>query len=255
MKKFFLILVLSRLSLGWTHVGSNILGWSNHKVTVHVNPTNCSIPETDLYTIIDQSINAWNSLPITDLELVRDQTASTTTVDQLLASTATDVPLIVCDTNMTGHGLEADYIPASTVKIQLSEAGNISYAGILLNAENGAGANLRELTQGEVAVTLAHEIGHALGLGHTSQPQALMYYSIDDKTKPTITEDDMDGIAHLYPRNELKAGQFGCSAVHAVGNRRFGWLEMFLILVGFAIANISVGRKLKKKSIKPERLP
>ncbi len=250
MKKIILVCLFSSFCFGWTHVGSNIYGWSNHKITIHVNPSNCSIPTEELYSIIDDSINAWNSLPTTDLELVRDPNPSTSTVSQLMASTATDVPLILCDPDMTSHGLEANYIPASTMRIALNGSGNISYAGILLNAQSGAAANLDQLSHGEVTVTLAHEIGHALGLGHSSQSQALMYYSIDNKSKATITEDDIDGITHLYPRNEFKSGQFGCSAVHAQDTRRFGWLEVFLIVLGFAIANITLGRRLR-----PGRLP
>ena len=82
-------------------------------------------------------------------------------------------------------------------------------------------------------------------------PQTIgLNYSIDDKTKATITEDDMDGINHLYPRNELAAGQFGCAAVHASANKKLGLLEFALIVIGFAFANIAAGRK-----IKPGRLP
>jgi len=245
MKILLLLLLSSEFVFGWTHVGSNILGWSNHKVVFSVNPTNCSIPESTLYDIIDESISAWNSLPTTDLEVVRNPIASTTTYEQLSNGAATDTPVIICDTDLTGHEMEADYIPASTVKIMLNSAGNISYAGILLNSESGAAANLNQLTRGEIAVTLSHEIGHALGLGHSSQSHALMYYSIDSKTKATITEDDMDGINHLYPRNEFKAGQFGCSAVHAEGNKRLGLLEFALILTGFIVANVSAGRRIK----------
>lgn len=245
MKSILLLFFASSFAFSWTHVGSNILGWKEHKIVFHVNPTNCSLPESTLYDIIDQSLNAWNSLPTTDLELSRSSTVSTTTYDQLDAGTATDVPVILCDTEMTAHGMSGDSIPASTIKILLNSAGNISYAGIVLNAESGAAANLRELTSGEVAVTLSHEIGHVLGLGHSSQSQALMYYSIDDKTKATITEDDMDGINHLYPRNELAAGQFGCAAVHATPNKKLGLLEFVLIVAGFAIANIAAGRRIK----------
>ncbi len=251
MNIFYLFFVFaSPIAFSWTHVGSNILGWSSHKVVFHVNPTNCSLPESTLYDIIDHSINAWNSLPTTDLVLSRSPDVSTTTYDQLNLGTATDAPVILCDTEMTAHGMQGDNIPASTVKIMLNAAGNISYAGILLNAESGAAANLDQLTTGETEVTLTHEIGHALGLGHSSQAQALMYYSIDGKTKATVTEDDMDGINHLYPRNEFANGQFGCSAVHASPNKKLGLLEFFLIIAGFAIAHICAGRK-----IKPGRLP
>jgi hypothetical protein len=45
---------------------------------------------------------------------------------------------------------------------------------------------------------IAHEIGHALGLGHSEVSEALMYYQIVPK-RSTLGQDDIDGITFLYP--------------------------------------------------------
>nr|XP_010590043.2 LOW QUALITY PROTEIN: matrix metalloproteinase-9 [Loxodonta africana] len=44
----------------------------------------------------------------------------------------------------------------------------------------------------------AHEIGHALGLDHTSVPEALMYPMYRFTEDPPLHEDDVKGIQHLY---------------------------------------------------------
>lgn len=49
-----------------------------------------------------------------------------------------------------------------------------------------------------------HEIGHALGLGHSQHPEATMFGSAHfDGRCASITEDDVNGIAFVYPVNDL----------------------------------------------------
>jgi hypothetical protein len=46
--------------------------------------------------------------------------------------------------------------------------------------------------QAELRQVVAHELGHALGIGHVEEPQAIMYYLLEEQpTTLTITPDDL----------------------------------------------------------------
>ncbi|XP_054989590.1 matrilysin [Sorex araneus] len=53
-------------------------------------------------------------------------------------------------------------------------------------------------------ITATHEFGHSLGLGHSSDPNAVMYptYSNVDPKEFKLSQDDIDGIQKLYGTRE-----------------------------------------------------
>lgn len=55
---------------------------------------------------------------------------------------------------------------------------------------------------------LVHEIGHALGLGHSADPRATMYVSGSGLRWRSLEKDDVDGVCALYPGR----GSAGCDA-------------------------------------------
>lgn len=222
----------------WTLVGSGIKGWDTKTLTINVNTTSCGIGDTTLYDLIDRAMVVWNENPTADLKLERSPLISGTSVSTFKNGQATDVPLILCSTNFTSDiGDDGNVIPASTMQLAAStKTLALVYGGILLNAESGKSANIANLSSGVLAVTLAHEIGHLVGLGHSSSSDALMYFSMGGKTSPFITQDDMDGFSFLYPKDEFKNGAFGCAAVHrydvgiGITGGFAGWFLALLIL-------------------------
>lgn len=55
----------------------------------------------------------------------------------------------------------------------------------------------------------AHELGHALGMSHSTDPGALMYPTYSYSKGFPLSEDDIEGIQALYGmlgRDKVKAG-------------------------------------------------
>jgi len=64
---------------------------------------------------------------------------------------------------------------------------------------------------------VAHEIGHVLGIGHTNDKTALMYYDATAKKNLSLSQDDRNAVSFLYPRDELKNLDLigGCGAIRS----------------------------------------
>ena len=225
-----------------------MLGWPTRNLPVYYNAPTCSFSESELISLLDQALATWNSSPNTGLTLFRATTASATTAPQVLADGFTgQSPLVVCDTRFDSDlTVNADGVPAAT-HLALDSKNHLNVAGVIINAQFGAQANFNFLTRDQQLVALTHELGHAIGLGHSESNHSLMFYSIDNKTTPTLTEDDMDGATFLYARNEFASNPFGCSAVHfARSTFSIVWMGMFVgicLAVTFVAGRFLQGRK------------
>lgn len=86
-----------------------------------------------------------------------------------------------------------------------------------------------------------HEIGHLLGLGHSSVAEAIMYPTIKTRTKKVeLAEDDVEGVQKLYGSNPNYKGSTAARNqrdTSGVGGRRIGTgYVMGSVLVGMVMA-------------------
>ncbi|HYO78401.1 MAG TPA: PKD domain-containing protein, partial [Thermoanaerobaculia bacterium] len=68
------------------------------------------------------------------------------------------------------------------------------------NVTPGAGISSTELAE-----IIAHEFGHTLGFGHSTDPSALMYYSVTG-IGPSLRNDDQLAARWLYPNDNVAPG-------------------------------------------------
>ena len=200
-------------TFGFTLIGSSraVKGWDTEKLEFHINPENCPDNVNDL---MDQALDGWNQIPTLGVHLTRGADSSTA-VASAMAGTSDGTPTVHCASDMAGIGLNPESIPGVATGQQISGSGNLNYGVLILNAQTGASANINNLNENLVVDVMAHEIGHILGLGHSTDTGALMYYDASKRTNAAVTQDDVDGITYLYARDELGADEMlgGCAMI------------------------------------------
>ena len=112
---------------------------------------------------------------------------------------------------------------ALTTTTHIPQDGRIIDADIEINATNFEFAQLSNssstTSKTDLANTMVHEIGHLLGLAHTTDSEATMFASATpgEVLKRTLDCDDIDAIAFKYPAGEdngyCSASTADCSCV------------------------------------------
>jgi hypothetical protein len=94
--------------------------------------------------------------------------------------------------------------------------------------------------QYDLESTLAHEFGHLLGLGHpTDHPEATMFATgtACETLKRDLSDDDIDGLDHLYRGDLVEPDQDGsvAPAICAAGVEPGGACALLIVLAAFAL--------------------
>ncbi len=213
-KVLFLILFINhahgfRLN---TNIGA---GFGSRKVSISVTSnstcTNAGISKEELLNIaMDGAKKYWNKVATADIEVTNGgiyQTSDSKFLTEKLCAeddttacdSSTSVPVvsnivIACNNNTTDNFPNSQYL-ALTAPVKISGR-NIKGSVILIN--DSASTSFASLSTAEKESVLAHEIGHALGLGHSNKDHALMYYLNSSKME-RLSQDDIDGLTYLYP--------------------------------------------------------
>ncbi len=186
-------------------------GWADPNVKFFVNTTNCPA-SIDVPGLITEAAKLWNNVPTSRIN-VSYGGATTSTSDS-------SPPTVYCATNF-GAVTGADQ--NQTVGVGRGSpsvlGGPITSGLLILNTSAGQGSIVGQPSE-VLKVIVAHEIGHVLGLGHSQESSALMWYNAGLKTNALLSQDDVDGITYLYPRNESGQDQpFGCGLITATGSK------------------------------------
>jgi hypothetical protein len=240
------LLCYSLLIFSYAHaftLNNNVsAGFSQDEVKVYVAETSdCSnitgMDNQDIVNMIGIAVREfWNTVPSSRLRLKSAGIYSTTDTnfaDGILCNyyaadydDMTDclpamdrIPqvhdvIFSCNTNGTDNfqGMSG-YNPgilAETV-INNFNGTNIKGSVILINSAS-AMSGFNSLSYAQKISVIAHEIGHAIGLGHSPVKASLMYFAVVP-TRNSLGQDDIDGVTYLYPK------QFdGCGALSISGS-------------------------------------
>ncbi len=227
MKAFFILFLLSPIFANAFTLNNNFeASFADNEVKVSVDRnTSCANAGMTVYELTDlvkPAVNKfWNTVPTSALELKSsgftgpiDNISSATgrlcppTDDECIAEAGSDlIPpvkdiVIACSQNQDNFG-EANVL-AVTVPNNFSGK-KIKGAVILIN---NFSTDFARLSRSDRISVIAHEIGHAIGLGHAKDKSALMYYRTV-KLRKALGQDDVDGVSYLYPIHIDGCGAFG----------------------------------------------
>ena len=194
--------------------------FKSHNVSVKiVGDTTCAgagINVYELRDLIEPAINQfWNRVPTSDLRLsdggftdpinnintgklcAPTDTSCITAAGANVIGPVNDI-IIACN---TGDNFGGGNVLAVTIPNNFSGKDIVGSVILINNTSSSFGS----LSKADQIGVIAHEIGHAIGLGHTDEKAALMYYRTVDQRR-ALGEDDMRGVSYLYP---MKLDGFG----------------------------------------------
>lgn len=236
MKLMALLFFLSQSAFAFTLSYSNEPHFPTNQITVDVSGDGCSSagynsPDELLSAVKEAMDEYWNSVATCAIELKQGSVRSSVSVasDSLsaaLAKASDNTILVGCSTNSSLFG-------SGVLAIASIDPNGMNKGIVLINNTDSTFANL---TGQEKLATIAHETGHAFGLGHSSDPVALMYYSVGSKVQEVLTIDDYDACSYLYPHESPgSCGTVSMNSKDGPGNDKGNWPGTFLLALGLCL--------------------
>lgn len=234
-----ILVLLSASSFAWTLNNNFGASFKDNHVKVYVDngtvcPTN-GVTVDELESLIKPAVDDfWNEVPTSNLALKaagfseaiftmnEGRLCSPTDDDCIAAGEAAGsdgtpqdglIPavndiIIACNSNPLNFG--GGNVLAVTIPNKFSGK-KIKGAVILIN---DASSSFGDLSRSDQIGVIAHEIGHAIGLGHSKDSAALMYYRTTDQ-RSHLGRDDIKGVSYLYP---IKGDLYGLSEDGLLGS-------------------------------------
>lgn len=267
--KIFLILLISFQAQAFFLITNNGAAFNSDKVKVFITSnstcTNTGWSQNELLNMaVDGAKDTWNKVGRANIEVKKGGTFSTSDGDFLTGEICVEdsdttcapgtVPkvtsiVLACNNNGTNF-------PNNTV-LAISGPNNISgkkIKGSIILINNRADSQLSTFSKSEMQKILAHEIGHALGIGHSKDSSAFMYHEdVQDKNK--LAKDDIYALSHLYPYSIDEMDCLGfIGSINYPSNKNYwnkglltlsiGFLSIILViklfhLLGVTLSNIS----------------
>lgn len=208
-------------------------------VNVADNCSNLGVSSAEILSMVsDAASQFWNTVSTSRLRLTAGSVVSVDSkfyTDKICNTNSgscepnTDLTvssdiLITCNADTT------DNFPASQrTVLAITIPNNISGTTIngALVAINDRSDNIfQDKSRAQMVSIIAHEIGHAIGLGHSPVTDSLMYYTLVP-VRDRLGWDDIDGITYLYPREQ----PIGCGTISQVDSKSIGLAFLFVLFL------------------------
>lgn len=224
MKTIFILslLLVSSSTLAFTLNNNFGASFKNNNVKVRIaGNTTCTglgLRVDELDSLINPAINSfWNKVSTSSLRLSKgSHTQAIANIEDGLLCPPTDLDcigqgntippvkdiIISCNNNSVNFSNSTNVL-AVTVPNNFSK-NSIVGAVILINDKS----MFSTLSRSDQISVIAHEIGHAIGLGHSKDDASLMFFrTVDHREK--LGQDDVDGVSYLYPVKMDACGLLG----------------------------------------------
>jgi hypothetical protein len=245
----FIVILLLSICLNaeaFTLNNSATLVFGKDEVKVNIAAGNCAnigIDEHELQSIVGDAVDQyWNTAPTSRLKL---RSGSIKSVNALYKTGTICVPATACDPN-PALAVDSDILItcnneptnfSSTGVLAVTVPNNISgkaIVGSLIMINDQNTNQFKFKNRDEKVSVIAHELGHAFGLGHSPVKDSLMYYATVNMRK-SLGYDDIDGISYLYPKQQpISCGSI-TDPINPANSNPNAWLGL---LLGLMIAGI-----------------
>jgi hypothetical protein len=209
----------NNISAGFPHRSVGVF------VTANSSCNNAQVTKEQLLSMVSEAISQyWNTVPTSSLRLFNGGLLNTSNNDFItghLCSAETSTPCVLpvvpkvndivisCNTNKDDNFPNVGANPSSILAITLPNnvnGGSIIGSAIIIN--DTPDTRFRDLSWADQVAVIAHEIGHAIGLGHSPSRANLMYADVVP-VRHSLGRGDIKGVSYLYPVKFDGCGLFG----------------------------------------------